>query len=141
MVNQVEKKEKISLRKLGEFLKHLSSLTKGGSLHSRSQVLCLQVRIALKHLQSLMPRDRGHFHDIKSFLEESTGGLVAKIMKGQIEQVRGIRFLSLLFTFFFVGFPGTGECPPPGDCDCLGREHVPDFPIDTVGEAGEEYFL
>ena len=66
--------------------KNERNLFKRSPLHNKSfhplhQILRPQMRVAFKHLQSLVPRDSRYLHRIKTLLKKPTCGLVPEIVK------------------------------------------------------------
>ena len=47
------------------------------------QILSPQVRVALQHLHSLMPGNRGHFHQPQALLKQPARGLMPQVVEGQ----------------------------------------------------------
>ena len=47
------------------------------------QILSPQVRVALQHLHSLMPRNRGHLHEPQPLFKKSGGRLMPQVVEGQ----------------------------------------------------------
>ena len=86
------------------------------------------MRIPFQHLQRLVAGDRRHLHGIQALLKEAAGGLMAEIVKGEVDQEVRIRLFVLLFAFFLVGFPGPltrkQDGPAGGSREDLGPARI-----------------
>ena len=49
------------------------------------------MHVPFQHLQSLVAGDSSYLHGIQALFEETAGGLMPEIVKGEPDQVAGIR--------------------------------------------------